>query len=585
MKYVVLGSTGISVDCPKIISLDTEYSQKNVRGAKLLSISIGVSDTKTYILDEFSQVQRFIDNADIIYTWNGVVDWYILTNSGFSFPKDKLFDGMLAEHLIDERLPHSLGDFALREFNDNYKEEFWSEYDSYQEAPKEVAYEYEMRDGCYTYSAGARYSKLLSGNMVLVQHVHRLQWALFDTEIKGIAIDLLLMLKTKQEMGDKIATYLPKLRGEFNEYCKVWELQKWKEELNKRKTIAGRQGVARPVFSFTSDRQVSDLLFGELYLGLQASEKTKKGSPSTSFESLKKLSESHPEISTIVEYKDVKSLYATFVEGMLERVENERIYPGFFINGTATGRISHNNPNMGNLPTEGVIRNFFLPDAGSSIVGADYSQLEVVVEANLTEDPSLLKIILEGASKHDITASGLGISRDAAKTLNFALQYGAGVHKISKLLGCSNDAAQDTYRRYWELYAGVRRLKDETSKTLSDTGKVTNLFGRTRHFDKPKNEFEKAKQERQAYNFLIQGVGADITNMATYLIADELKSKGLGRLLFSVHDEVVAEVRNTLIDSSIAAILKCMEVPNEYLKLKYPVTAKPYGPMSCWGKG
>ncbi len=493
---------------------------------------------------------------------------------------------MLLEHLVDERLDHGLGDFALREFSDNYKEEFWSKYKTYQEAPKEEAYEYEMRDGCYTFAAGTKYLEATSRKLDLVRHVHKLQWALFDTEIKGIAVDLELMKRTKEEMGNRIQGYLPRLRSEFDDLCKIWELKKWQEEISKRSTDKGKSGVAKPVFKFSSDTQLRTLLYDESYLGLEVKQKTKKGSPSTSYDSLKELSEEHPEISTIVKYKEEKAVYSTFVEGMLERVEDDqKIYPGFFINGTATGRISHNNPNMGNLPTEGVIRNFFKPDNGNSIIGADYSQLEVVVEANLTEDPQLLKIINEGASKHDITAIGLGLSRDVAKTLNFALQYGAGVHKISKLLGTSHSASEDIFKRYWTLYSGVKALKDQTCKILEETGEVTNLFGRIRHFDKPKNEFEQAKQQRQAYNHLIQGVGADITNMATYLISDKFKDLSLGRLWFSVHDEIVTEVRNDLIDQAKDVIVKCMEEPNVYLNLKYPVQCKLYGPMQCWGKG
>ncbi len=596
MKYVVLGSTGIAVDCPKIISLDTEYSQKQVRGATLLSISIGVSENTTYILDEFDQVQRFIDAADTIYTWNGIVDWYILTQNGYKFPESKIFDCMLAEHLIDERLPHGLGDYALREFNDNYKEEFWSEYQTYQEAPKEVAYEYEMRDGCYTFTAGGKYSELLRGKVDLLRHVHRLQFALFDTEIKGIKVDFPLMRRTESEMSAKIAEFLPKLREEFDEYCKVWELEKWGEEIDKRSTLKGKLGVERPVFSFTSDSQISELLFGESGLGLQSVEKTKKGHPSTKFKHLKELSVEHSEISTIVEYKEVKAVYATFVKGMLERVENDgsnnsRIYPCFFINGTSTGRISHNNPNMGNLPATGVIRNFFVPDIGCSIVGADYSQLEVVVEANLTEDPGLLKIILEGQSKHDIFKEaldkrGFNLPRSQVKNVNFALQYDAQAKKISTMVGCSLGDAQEIINVFFVTFAGVKLKKDEITKKVKDGLPIVNLFGRVRHFPtKFKNQYEEFKAYRQAYNFIIQGVGADITNMATYLISDQLKSRNLGRLLFSVHDEVICEVRSTLIEESIAVILEQMEVPNEYLKLKYPVSAKPYGPMSCWGKG
>ena len=586
MRYKVLGSTGYVVNCPKIISLDTEYSEKNVRNADLLSISIGVSSELTYILDDFNLVQRFINEADIIFTWNGVVDQFILSKNNYNFPKEKIIDTMLLEHLIDERLDHGLGDFALREFNDNYKEEFWSKYKTYQEAPKEEAYEYEMRDGCYTFSAGTKYLEATSGILDLVRHVHRLQWVLFDTEIKGIQVNKKLMIQTKQEMGNRIQSYLPQLRSEFDDYCKIWELKKWQEEINKRSSPKGKLRVVKPVFKFSSDTQIRSLLYDPSLLALQTEAKTKNGNASTSYDTLKELGEKHPEISTLVKYKEEKAVYSTFVEGMLERVEDDsRIYPGFFINGTATGRISHNNPNMGNLPTEGVIRNFFIPDMGNCIIGADYSQLEVVVEANLTEDPQLLKIINEGVSKHDITAEGLSISRDSAKTLNFALQYGAGVFKITKILGVSKQDAQDIYDRYWKLYSGVKRLKDRTNKILDETDEVTNLFGRTRHFDKPKNEFEQAKQQRQAYNHLIQGVGADITNMATYLISDKFKDLSLGRLWFSVHDEIVTEVRNDLIDQAKDVIVKCMEVPSAYLDLKYPIKCVTYGPMSCWGKG
>ncbi len=572
---------------PKIVSFDTEYSDLNLRKAKLLSVSIGVSPELTYIFDasyyeELDKVAKILDEADLLFTWNMVVDHFMLGKYGIGIDKDKIIDAMLLEHLIDENLDHGLGDYALRECNDNYKKEFWSQYKTYQEAPKEVAYEYEMRDGAYTFRAGARYLESLKGRMDLVRHVHRLQWALFDTEIEGIKVDVPLMEKTKSEMSAKIAEYLPKLRSEFNEHCQVWELKKWKEEIEKRSSDKGKAGVSKPSFSFSSDKQVSWLVYDALEI--EAVDKTKKGNPSTSFESLNNLREHRPELGTLVDYKETKSVYSTFVEGMLDRVDEGRIYPRFNINGTTTGRISHSNPNMGNLPTEGVIRNFFLPDTGRVLYGADYSQLEVVVEANLTEDKSLLKIILEGVSKHDITAEGLGLPRNQAKTLNFALQYGAGVHKIAKMLGVPHSTAQDIYTRYWELYSGVRTLKEQTSKTLQETGQVTNIFGRTRHFPKPKDQFEGFKQERQAYNFLIQGVGADMTNMATYELADRLRARKLGRLWFSVHDEIVCETKENLQDQAIAAIVESLEVPNEYLKLKYKVQHKLYGPLKAWSK-
>lgn len=583
MEYRVLNTKNDKFTTPPVISLDTEYSELNIKKAKLLSISIGVSPDLTYILKEFGLVRDFLKNAEVIFTWNGTVDAYMLDSAGYSFPRERMLDGMLMEHLIDERVSHSLGDYALRSFNDSYKEEFWEKYKSYQEAPEDEANEYEMRDGCYTFIAGTQYLKQLSNQLELVRHVHRLQWALFDTEIKGIKVNKDLIIQTKQTMSKQINEYLPRLREEYHDAITVWELDKWKTELGKRSTDNGRSRVQRPEFSFASGQQVSWLLYD--CLEYTSEEKTKKGNPSTSYETLKGISIDHPELKTLVDYKEAKAVYSTFVEGMLDRVEEDnRIYPGFFVNGTTTGRISHNNPNMGNLPTDGVIRNFFIPDEGNCIIGADYSQLEVVIEANLTQDKQLLRIINEGASKHDITAEGLGIDRNSAKTLNFALQYGAGAKKVSKILGLSFKDSEDIFRRYWELYSGVKALKDITTKEVQDKGQVTNLFGRTRHFDEPENHFEAGKQERQAYNFLIQGVGADMMNMAAYLIQEDALKSGWGRLWFSVHDEAVAECKNDLVEQAIDAIVKSMDIPNDYLKLVYRVQVKTYGPFDCWRK-
>lgn len=572
----------------KCISLDTEYSSKNVRNAELLSISIGFSDSKSEVLHvtpafNTGYVQSLIDTSDVIFMWNGVVDRFILEKNSIGIPKYKIFDAMLAEHLIDERLDHGLGDWALRNHGDNYKKEFWGVYERYQDAPKEVADAYEHKDAIYTYQAGMEYLRLCKGMMPLVQHVCKLQFAIFDTEIKGIRVNRPLMELTKKTMSTEIAGYINKLKDEHREYCNLWEMQQWRMEIDKRVTDKGKLGVHRPTFSFTSDPQIRWLVYEAMECPVI--EKTKKGSPKTDYSTLQILAEDRPELSTIVKYKDIKGVYATFVEGLLERVEvGDRIFPTFFINGTTTGRISHANPNMGNLPTEGVIRNFFIPDEGMRLVGADFSSLEVVVEANLTEDKQLLKIINEGASKHDITAQGLGIDRNDAKRLNFALQYGAGARKVSQLLGVSLNEAENIYTRYWELYSGVKRLKDETVKTLRATGKVTNLFGRTRHFDKPKNKWDAAKQERQAYNHLIQGVGADMTNTASYLVSEYFYKEKLGRFLFSVHDEILCEAAEALTEEAKLAIVTLMESTNDRVKFKYRVSAKPYGPLTAWSK-
>lgn len=582
-RYISTVEEAKQLQLPKVISLDTEYTELNIKKANLLSVSIGVSDNVAYLIAPDCIQSINFDDVAFIFVVNGPVDWYMLRKNNVFLQQSTFKDCMLMEHLINENITHNLGDMAIRYFQDNYKEEFWGKYNSFSEAPKEEADQYEMKDACYTYTLGVKFYEEIN-NTALIEHVHRLQWALFDTEIRGLTVDVPLMVQTKETMGAEIAKYLPLLRETFKAECSQWEVIQWVKDMEKLKTDAGKARVRKPIFSFASDKQVKWLVYNALQC--PKTTKTKTGQPSTDYDTLKGLSGEFPQLEPLVKYKDTKAVYATFVESMLERVQDGRIYPRFNINGTKNcGRISHYDPNMGNMPKEGVIRNFFIPDADRSVIGADYAQLEVVVEANLTNDKQLIRIMNEGISKHDITAEGLGIDRTLAKTVNFALQYGAGVRKLAKVLSCSIQEATYQFNKYWEVYSGVKALKDQIAKQVIDTGVVTTLFGRSKHFPREfETEWELAKAQRQGYSALIQGTGADCTNRATYLWADHLSLTGNGCLWMSVHDELVGEVDQNLAEGEKAAIVEIMEGVTDYVQFKYPLRASSYGPFAHWRK-
>ncbi len=574
--------TGVTV----IISLDTEYSELNVRKADLLSISIGTACNEfLFKPDDLDKVRELTDKAEMILVQNGQVDYEILKKNGLILDRSKFIDVMLLDHLIDENRGHSLGEMALLHFQDNYKAEFWGKYDSFQEAPEDEANEYEKKDVRYTFDLGMKFLGLLKHRMKIVEHVHKLHWVLCDVESEGIRIDVPLLEKTNVEMSEQINALLPKLRGDFRDYCEAWEYQEWAKEIDKRVTDKGKSGVAKPVFSFTSDKQVGTLLYGKDFLGIQPTKKTKKGTPSTDYDTLEQISKTHPEIQSIVEYKGTKAVYNTFVKGMLERIEDGKVHPHWSCNGTTTGRLSSSNPNFQNMPQEGVVRNFILPDPGCQIIGADYSSLEVLIELNLTNDPSLMKIFQENISKHDVTAEGVGMSRKDAKTLNFLCQYGGGVWKIQDTFKVSETAAQEIFDKYWITYAGVMDYKKKVFKELIDTNQVVNCFGRIRHFTPPKNKWEKESQQRQAYSHMVQGPGAEMTNYSTYMIADYFKKNNLGRFMLNIHDEIVCSVKKDLVEEGKSAIINIMESANDFLGFKHRVKAVSYGPYECWRKG
>lgn len=571
---------------PDIVAVDTEYVKGDPRTTQLLSVIVADGTRAWAILPSLLPILSATLRARklvFLQDYNHC-DTIILLKHGCDLRETYCLNLIDIHHLLDENAEHDLGTRVGLQFKDNYKLSFWNKYENFEDAPSDEALEYQCKDGIYTYRLGLKDLDTLNGQeKLLLEHIRQLSRALLETELNGINVNEQLIRDTKISMENQIKGYLPKLREEFNDYCTIWEMETWQIEIQKRKTEKGRLGVVRTPFNFSSDTQLRDLIYGTKFLALPPSETTKKKKPSTSYDTLKRLSESSPEIQTIVDYKEVKSIYSTFVEGMLERVENGRIYPHFNTSGTTTGRISHTNPNMGNLPKEGIIRNFFLPDPGNVIIGADYEQLEVVIELNITNDPGLMEIVLGGASKHDLfkvelDKAGFDLPRSQVKNVNFALQYGAGDRKISKMVGCSTSDAQRIIEVFYTKFSGVKRVKDETCAIIAREGKITNLAGRTRHFKKSNNEYEIAKQQRQAYNFLIQGVAAEACNRAFYRYNRE------GYTLFPVHDEIVAQCKPEDAETAKARLVAIMEQSTDDFNFKYPLKSKAYGPLKFWTK-
>lgn len=597
-------------NCPDIVAIDTEYVKGDPRTTALLEVVVA-DESRAWafpaqllpVITPTLRARKLVFLQDYRHC-----DTVILLKHGCDLRETQCVNLIDTHHLIDENVSHSLDERCKALYNDDYKSVFWSTYSSFESAPEDVQLEYMCKDAIYTYRLGMRdLAELERQNKIeLYNHVRNTSKVLLETELRGILVDVPLLMRTKNEVEGKIHEYLPQLRKEFRYECNIWEIKKWTEKARGLKTDKGRSNTKRPQFSFNSDKQVAWLLYEQL--NLPVINKTKAGNPSVDVETLQRLGEEHPRIQPLVKYFETISTYDGFIKGIAEKLDNSRIYPNFNTAGTKTGRLSHTNPNMANLPTEGTIRNFFLPDPGYVLVGADYSQLEVVIELNLTEDAQLKKIVQEGASKHDITAQGLGVDRKTAKTLNFGLQYLCGEFKVGKILGCCQcDAstyyrssrktkdpsicncggmvkACEVYNSFWKLYSGSKTKIDEVEKILQAQGEVTNLFGRTRRFECKDQEPVDRRALRQAYNFLVQGPAGDACNRALWKIAEALKENNWGQVMFSVHDEIILQVKPEVAEEAKLLLCKTMEEVSTFLKLKYPLTAKAYGPLTFWSK-
>jgi DNA polymerase-1 len=570
-----------------------------------------VVDTETTGLDTFKdeilEVQLHPLGSDTVYVfqppWVGCVvslktpiighnfkyDVKILTRGGIDVAHWKYRDTLLMGHLLDENREHySLDSYVQEIWWDDYKRVFWEKYKGYVNAPRAEQLEYACKDVWYT---GRLYllmmAELASENITpqLVYDVHELQYALLHTELKGVKIDKSYLLRVGVDLGNRIEAILPQMRAAVAPEIDAIEIHKWDQELAKRSTDRGKAGVPRPVFSFDSPSQLKSLLYSELGLEEQVNEQT--GAVSTDWDSLEKLKSVHPVIPLIQEYRELSKIKGTYVDGIVDRVRDGRIYPTFRLvddeSGMKTARISHRDPNLGNFPKSGEVKGIFIPDDGYVLSEHDYSMLEVCIEAHFTQDKSLLKIIMEGASKHDITAQSLGIERQLAKTLNFAMQYFCGPAKVAKIMGVSNADGLRIYNRYWDTYAGCKTFKAKIDSLVKAGDPVTDLFGRKRRFaHKPTWEGDKAF--RQAYNFVIQSTGAQILNNAYYRCHNALVSQTIGMGLWTVHDSGLFQLKKETAKESSQRIERCMIREGVRSGLTVPLKVDSRVGMGRWGE-
>jgi len=184
---------------------------------------------------------------------------------------------------------------------------------------------------------------------------------------------------------------------------------------------------------------------------------------------------------------------------------------------------------------------------------ADYSQIELRLLADLSEDPVLIQAFRDGGDIHRQTASLLfGVPVDQvtsemrarAKTINFGTIYGQGAFALSRMLGISLEEAKAFIAQYFERFAGVRAYLDRQIRIARDTGYVETKFGRRRYITEihDKNFNLRAFAERTAQNTPLQGSAADLIKIAMVRIHGALQAEYPGaKLLLQVHDELVAE--------------------------------------------
>lgn len=241
----------------------------------------------------------------------------------------------------------------------------------------------------------------------------------------------------------------------------------------------------------------------------------------------------------IQEIRHYEKRIGTYYEGYLNAIDrNGVVHPSMWQAGTKTGRFSYSDPNLQNIPKEKksvepyVVRGCFQPRVGTVYVSFDYSQMEYRLMAAYANEQEIIRRVMEGEDFHEVAAELFGVERDPAKTLNFAVLYGAGDPKLAGMLGVSLKEAQRLKLKYFMALSRVETLVDKIKATGRARGYVTNWFGRNLYSD-PNHVYALP-------NHLIQSGGADVVKLAMVRIAEQYPNIPM---VLQVHDQLVFEVR------------------------------------------
>lgn len=331
--------------------------------------------------------------------------------------------------------------------------------------------------------------------------------------------------------------------------------------------LAGRE------FNINSPKQLGTVLFEDMKIPCK--KKTKSGY-STKAEVLEELEPDYPIVKYILEYRSLTKLKSTYCEGLLKVIAPDgRIHTSFNQVETRTGRISSLEPNLQNIPIRTELgremRRFFVAQSGSTLIDADYSQIELRVLAALADDENMISAFNSGEDIHRTTAAQVfnlpqdmvtPLLRSRAKAVNFGIVYGIGAFSLAKDIGVSVREAKDYINGYLHHFGGVAAYMDKMISTARENGYSETLFHRRRYLPElaSSNHMLRAFGERVARNMPIQGTAADIIKIAMIRVDESLERENMkARLILQVHDELIVEAPLEEADRALEIVTREME--------------------------
>jgi DNA polymerase-1 len=537
-----------------LVAFDTETTSLDPLRAELVGLSLSVeAGAAAYVplAHRYAGAPHQLDRAAVLERlkpWledagraklgqNAKYDTHVLANHDVRLA-GVAHDTLLQSYLLESHQRHDMDSLAERHLG--VKTITYDEVTGkgasrigFEQVAVERATEYAAEDADVTLQLHQVLYPRVASDEKLARIYHEVEMpllsVLFAMERHGVLLDTALLKELSREFGEKMG-----------------EIEK------KAFDLAGQP------FNLNSPRQIQEILFEKQ--GLKPVKKTPSGQPSTDEDALGELALDHPLPKLILDYRGLTKLKSTYTDKLAEIINPKtgRVHTNYGQAVAVTGRLASNDPNLQNIPirtAEGRrIREAFIAAAGSRLVSADYSQIELRIMAHISRDEGLLKAFAAGEDIHRATAAEIfGLDpkevdaekRRYAKVINFGLIYGMSAFGLARQLGLERAAAQQYMDRYFMRYPGVAEYMKRTREEARERGYVETAFGRRLWLPEIRggNGPRRQAAERAAINAPMQGTAADLIKMAMIAVDRWLAEKNLrSRLIMQVHDELVLEV-------------------------------------------
>ena len=540
------------------IGVDLETTALSPRDGRIRLLQLATPN-ETFVVDVFeagdlSPLKEVLESGPVKTLHNSKFDYSFLKVE-HSISLSPIFDTMLAAQLLaggDQTPSFSLEAVAERyadvELDKSARTEDWSGKLS------EAQVEYAARDAAVLLPLRERLREDLEEEKL--NAVSKIEFravaAIAEMELAGIKLDLAKwkeLEKTVRERRD----------------AKALELE---TQFPAPEGILPLEGLG-PRLNLNSPKQITDAFRS---LGIELED--------TKVWTLLKVD--HPAARLLLEYRELQKKLGTYLETYPSFVhpKTDRIHANFLQCRVPTGRLACTSPNIQQIPHEDEFRSCFVAEIGNTLVIADYSQVELRILAEVSDDPAFVRAFQEEEDLHRVTAASMfGVEKDevtkdqrsAAKRINFGLMYGRGAKSLSAQLGTDDERARVLIDEYFANYPKVQRFLQSTASRAIKTGTLRTLSGRVRKFGDTSglSQMDRGAMRREAMNFPIQGASADIAKLALAYIREELKGLD-ARLINSIHDEFVVECAENLAEEVAEKMKSAMNEAGKAILKKVP---------------